>query len=71
MCKTPGIDMVISSTFIPCQFKITYIWLCDNTGVWAKPIKLSDKVINCWIWNGAIWLLADVPLLEIEAFICN
>lgn len=71
MCKTPIINKVLPSTFIPCQYKITYIWLNDNTGIWAKPTHLSDDFINCWVWNSTSWTFAQVPLLKVESFICK
>jgi hypothetical protein len=71
MCNPPGSNRILSITFIPCQFKVTYIWLNNNTGVWTKPIHLFNDFIECWVWNIDFWTLAQIPLRNIEAFICS
>lgn len=71
MCKTPLINRVLKATFTPCRFKITFIWLTDNTVIWAKPILLLDDFIVCWVWTTTTWILAKIPLANINAFICG
>ncbi|WP_406764173.1 hypothetical protein [Candidatus Clostridium radicumherbarum] len=71
MCRPPKSNNIMPITFTPCFFKITYIWLKDYTGLWVKPINLSEDFWICWVWNLNLWILAKVPIINIEAFICN
>jgi hypothetical protein len=69
--KTPGVDVVLPSTVVPCMFKFTYIWTKNKAAFWAKPIKLSKDSLSCWNWTGSAWVSREIPLKNIDSFICE
>jgi hypothetical protein len=69
--KTPGVNVVLSSTVMPCQFKFTYMWMKNKTAFWTKPDKLTNTLVGCWVWSGSKWNYRDIALKDIDTFICE
>ncbi|WP_264851321.1 hypothetical protein [Clostridium omnivorum] len=68
--KTPGKNEIEPETVLPCLFKLTYLWFNNSFSLWSKPVALYESSILCWIWNGNTWLLYNIPLYQLECFIC-
>jgi hypothetical protein len=62
---------VLPTTVMPCQYKLTYVWLNNRAAFWSKVIGIEQDRINCWIWNGRSWYLSQVMLRDIDSFICE
>lgn len=62
---------MLPSTVLPCQYRLTYIWLNNNLGFWSKPIIINQNFVICWIWNGNSWNYSKLELRDIDTFICE
>ncbi|MCM8710266.1 hypothetical protein M2651_04400 [Clostridium sp. SYSU_GA19001] len=69
--KTPGINLVLPATVMPCLYSFTYIWLNNKASFWAKPVAIKQTAIICWIWNGVKWYSSELQLRDIDSFICK
>lgn len=69
--KTPGTNTVASTTVIPCQNKLTYIWLNNGRTLWSKPIQINQSNIVCWVWISSKWVSQTINLKDIDTFICE
>jgi hypothetical protein len=69
--KTPGINLVLPTTVLPCQYKLSYFWLNNKLAFWCKPVTIDQSSVDCWIWNGTNWNSSKLQLSDIDTFICG